>query len=114
MNGFKNITEVKKANKAIGHHWFDRDTIEYHGSKVETPVMGGFYWVESAWKNAADKFDFDHHANLSPDDYELGRAYRAVGASPDGAVQYLYGAERFPTLQSAIRYITGIIESRES
>jgi hypothetical protein len=114
MSGFKNITEVKRANKAIGHHWFSRESVEYHGSRVETPVMGEHYWVESAWKNAADHFDYSHHANhLSPDDYELSRVYRPVAVDPNGAVQYLR-PNGYKTLAEAKAVIDDILAGRPS
>ncbi len=31
---FNNITEVKKANKENGQHFFDRNTLAFFGSKV--------------------------------------------------------------------------------
>ena len=110
---FRALIEVKRANKAIGHHWFERSNVEYSGSQVVTPILGGFYWVESVYRNAASTWDFNHSSvNSSPDDFDLGRAFKAVGASPDGAVQYLYGAESFPTKQAAVDYINGIIADR--
>lgn len=88
---FRNITEVKKANKAMGHHWFS-----VKDARRVTPLIGGFYWVESL-----PNFD------------DTGRDYMAVAASPDGAIQYLADAERFATLQEAKAIIDNIVNNRE-
>ena len=92
---FKNITEVKRANKELGHHWFSTSTVKYFNARVETPVLGGYYWVESQ-----DNYD------------RTKREYLAVSAAPDGAVSYLHGAERFNTLAEAKAIIDAIIEGR--
>lgn len=94
---FKNISEVKKANKTAGHYWFSPDTVKYFASRVETPVIGGFYWVES-------QRNYDGTA----------REYKAVAASPDGDISYLHGAEGFATLEDAKAVIDEIIASREA
>ena len=96
MTGFKNITEVKRANKARGHYWFSPATVKSFKSRVETPVQGGFYWVEST-------------TNYN----DTAREYLAVGCSPDGDIQYLHGAQRFATKASAQRIIDAILKARE-
>lgn len=96
--GFNNIAEIKAANEAKGHSWFSQETTDYHGAKVETDVIGGFYFVESNDLNLGEP--------------ESGRAFRAVGASPEGAVQYLKGGDKFATLEEAVTYIDGVIADR--
>ncbi len=91
---FRNITEVKRANKALGHHWFEADPSREH--RRETDIIGGFYWVESSW-------DFNR----------TNREFLAVAASPDGAIQYLHGAERFATLAEAKAIIDAIVDGRD-
>lgn len=49
---FRNITEIKKANKEAGHHFFDRDTVKFFGSVVYPEVYGGCYFITSE-----DNFD---------------------------------------------------------
>lgn len=88
---FRNITEVKRANRAIGHHWFNAKL-----GRAVTPLMGGFYWVE-----AVPNYD------------GMATDYMAVGASPDGAVQYLHGAEHFATKAEALAIITDILKARD-
>jgi hypothetical protein len=90
---YLNFREVKQANKAIGHHWFDADNARQHW--IETRLIAGLYWVESSWNYEA-----------------TGREYRAVAVAPDGAVSYLHGAEAFPTRDDARAVIDAIIEGR--
>lgn len=92
---FKNIAEIKRANRAGGHYWFSPDTIRFFGAKVETPVIGGFYWVEST-----DNYD------------NTRREFLAVGASPTGDISYLRGGERFTTKEQALAVINDIVENR--
>ena len=47
MRKFQNITEIKEANRAIGHHWFDADTIRFFGSRVEGGILRGQYFISS-------------------------------------------------------------------
>ncbi|MHD0294307.1 hypothetical protein [Rhodococcus qingshengii] len=97
-NGFNNIAELKAANEAKGHTWFSNESTDYHGTVTETEVIGGFYFVESS--------------NLNLGEPESGRVFRAVGASPDGVVQYLKGGDKFATLEEAVAYIDGVIADR--
>ncbi len=46
------ITEIKQANKKAGFHWFDKDTMECWGTKIESQVYsgpGGVFFVTSGW-----------------------------------------------------------------
>jgi hypothetical protein len=90
---FRNITEVKRANKAIGHHWFESDPTRNY--RRETALLGGHYWVESS-----DNFD------------GTAREYMAVATDANGGVSYLHGAQRFATLAQARAIIDTIIEGR--
>ncbi len=44
---FKNMSEVKQANKETGHYWFSPDTMRFFKSKVETDLISGCYFVTS-------------------------------------------------------------------
>jgi len=44
---WKNITEVKKANKSINHNWFAFDAMSFFKTKVETPILHGRYFITS-------------------------------------------------------------------
>lgn len=99
---FRNITEVKKANKAAGHFWFSPATIKAFTSRVESPIMGGRYWVEST-TNADD----------------TDREYKLVVAHDSGDVQYLtqpgtYTVFRFDTRVEALDALTEYIADQET
>ncbi len=44
---FKNMTEVKKANKDAGHHFFDKSTMQFFDSRIESRLIGGRVFVTS-------------------------------------------------------------------
>ncbi len=45
--GFKSMADVRAKNKEIGHHFFDRDTMKYWGSKVESALYRGTFFITS-------------------------------------------------------------------
>ncbi|MBM4574830.1 hypothetical protein GS896_27620 [Rhodococcus hoagii] len=94
-NSYSSIDEMKKANREKGHSWFSKETQEYHGSHVESAVIGGCYFVESSYR--------------VPGDPDSGRIFRAVGCAPDGTVQYLSGGDTFDSVDAARAYIDGVI-----
>lgn len=44
---YRSISEIKAANKAIGHHWFDRNTMRAFQSRIESTVYHGRYFISS-------------------------------------------------------------------
>lgn len=80
--GFRNLAEIKKANSAIGHHWFEHDRQREH--RVESDLIAGRYWIESAWNFEGTQ-----------------RNYALVEAAEDGSIQYLLAARRFDDIESA-------------
>ncbi|WP_128646310.1 hypothetical protein [Rhodococcus sp. BS-15] len=95
---YNTIDEIKQANTRLGHSWFDTGTALYHGSSVESEIIGGFYFVESSYRELGNS--------------DSGKVFRAVAASPDGSVQYLSGADTFDTAESAREYIDDIVATR--
>ena len=70
---FNNITEVKKANKAKGQHFFDKEALSFFGSKVFPElytVAGRQFFI-----TAEDKFN------------RTKKAYTIREALPDGDIQ---------------------------
>ncbi len=47
MQVFKNMSDVIQANIAHGFYFFNKDTMKHFGSKVESPLMKGRYFVTS-------------------------------------------------------------------
>lgn len=99
---FRNITEIKKANKAAGRYWFSPATVKLFASRTETPIMGGRFWVEST-RNAD----------------ESGREYKLCMVHDDGDVEYVRhpgGGDilRFATRVEAIDALTDHIADLET
>ncbi len=42
---FKTISDVRRANKAAGHHFFDRDTMRFFSSRVVSSLYAGRFFV---------------------------------------------------------------------
>ena len=44
---YETIDQIRDANRALGHHFFDRDTLRFFGSRIGETVYGGRYFVTS-------------------------------------------------------------------
>lgn len=44
---FASLDAVKKANAAIGNHWFSEGTLRYFGSKVHPGLFDGRFFITS-------------------------------------------------------------------
>ena len=45
--GALNMTDVKRHNKEVGHHFFSKDTMGFFNSRIESNLIGGKYFVTS-------------------------------------------------------------------
>jgi hypothetical protein len=84
MRKYANITEVKDANKGIGHHFFDRDTMRFFNSRVEGGILKGCYFITS------ERYDTDR-----PKEYTVRIAHE------DGQVDTVYEFQAFGTRADA-------------
>lgn len=41
---FKTMTEIKKANKKAGSHWFEKATMDFFGTIIEEKILFGKYF----------------------------------------------------------------------
>ena len=46
---WKNLPEVKRANKELGNHWFEPGTLRFFNSKMETGILAQRYFVTSEY-----------------------------------------------------------------
>lgn len=46
-NPFRSMTQVKEAQRRAGFHFFERDTMSFFRSRVESPLIGGRLFVTS-------------------------------------------------------------------
>lgn len=83
------IAAIRAANKAAGHHWFDRDTMKFFASKVHPTVYGGKYFI------ASKRYDDDSEA-----------VWTVHIAESDGKVGYAKGP--FSSLSQAIQKARGL------
>ena len=44
---FQTIADVKRANKASGYHWFSEGALSFFDGRVESPLIGGRFFVSS-------------------------------------------------------------------
>ena len=44
---FATVADIRAANRAIGHHWFDGGTIRFFASRIGRTVYGGRFFVTS-------------------------------------------------------------------
>lgn len=48
MRPYANISQIKDANRALGHHYFERSTMSFFHSRVEgRSIYGGRYFITS-------------------------------------------------------------------
>jgi len=86
---FENITQVKKANKAQGGHFFDPQAMRFFNSKVESSVIGGRFFVTS------ERYDLD-----------ALKRYTIREVAPSGEiVGDLGGFQRFESVEGALLYL---------
>ena len=85
---FNSIAEVRIANKAIGNHWFDDDTIRMWGTQFETELIDHKYFVSSEPKWAMD--------GRVPK-----RKYTLREVQKDGSIKTIQPAQRL-TLEDAL------------
>ncbi len=50
---FKTMSDVRAKNKEIGHFFFDRETMKFWDSKVETGLFRGRYFITSERERTA-------------------------------------------------------------
>jgi hypothetical protein len=84
---FTNVTEIKRANRENGFHFFAPDTLRYFHSRTAPGVYGGRLFVTS------EQFDDD-----------TPRAYTVRYAHDDGSIDDASPFQQFDTLDQARRH----------
>ena len=44
---FKTIADVRYANQQLGHHWFDRSSMRFFNTTIESSLYGGRFFITS-------------------------------------------------------------------
>lgn len=81
---YKSIGAMKKANRALGRHWFDPRSVEFFDSRIESKVIRGRYFISSSQI---------HDYGVDPE-YHGPRTLKVHRVSDDGAVDTLW---QYPT-----------------
>lgn len=91
MTGFNTIAEIRAANKAIGHHWFDRDTMAFFKSKIVSGVLTG---------------PEGHRYFISRETNPAGLTMFSIRKSDDtGAIETVGEFHSHPTIRAAKLYL---------
>ena len=88
---FNTIDEIKQANKRIGHHWFDSNTMSFFNSKIESDVIYGKYFITS------ERCGLDLLAS---------RKFSIRIANEDGSIDTVGDFQQYATIESATDYIS--------
>jgi len=85
MSGFRTIAEVRAANKAAGQYFFERATMRFFRSIVESGLYAGRYFVTS---------------ERGPHD-DSPRRYSVREAEPDGGIETCGDFQEYLTIEDA-------------
>lgn len=50
---FTELDQVVEASRANGHHWFSPDTMRYFGTRLESPLIQGRWFITSECQDDA-------------------------------------------------------------
>ena len=85
MRKYQDIEEIKQANKELGHHWFDTDTMKFFNCRIHGGVIRGKYFVTSE----------------ASDILNQPRRYSIRSADETGAIQTHNGFGNYASVQMA-------------
>lgn len=89
---FTSISQIKKANRENGYHFFSKDTMGFFKSKTHRGVYGGRYFITS-----------EQFVSTSGEVYP--RMYTIRKAHSDGAIDTVDTFQKFKHLDQARDYI---------
>lgn len=90
----KTMQDVKAANAAAGHHWFEKSTMEFFNSRIESGLRNGRFFVTSERCPWADN---------TPEPYP--RLYSIREAAANGTIDTYGEFQGYETLEAAIEGI---------
>ena len=91
MKQFKTMQEVKQANKQIGNHFFDKKTMEFFNSKIESSLIE---------KNEKQYF-ITSEQFTGPGEYIGKRLYTIREVKPNGEIKTIGEFQGYNTKQEA-------------
>ena len=87
---FRSIHHAKIMNREAGGHWFEPEAMRFFGTKIETELLHGRFFVTS------DCYD---------EDRGFQRKFTVVGVTDDGKVRNPSGFHRFGTKEEAVGWL---------
>jgi hypothetical protein len=87
---FNDLSEVRQANKEIGHHWFEPATMKFFASRIESSLYKNQCFITS------EKRCFDDYT----------RVYSVRRVKPDGSIETL--ERQLESKSEALEYIKDI------
>jgi hypothetical protein len=79
------MQDVIDANKSIGHHWFDRETLRFFNTRIESSLIAGEYFITSERVDDRDR-----------------RRYSLRRAKPDGTVETIGAFQAYASKSEAL------------
>jgi hypothetical protein len=101
---FRTVADVRRANAAIGHYFFDRDALRFFGSRVGSTVYGGRYFVTSERDEAI--------SSRFPAAWNGERRYTVREAAADGSVSTVGAFGAYATGAAARRVAEALANDR--
>lgn len=91
---FETIEDVKRANAACGHHFFDATTLRFFRSRIGRTLYAGRFFVTS-------------------EQFEDGwpRLYTVREAMPDGSIETLGKFQGFETREAAVAAVRRLVKA---
>lgn len=77
--GWRSFDELRRANIAIGQYWFDRDTIAYWRTRVESGFIAGHWFVTSDDPGGDERVYRARYADDTGRVTTIGDPYRTAG-----------------------------------
>jgi hypothetical protein len=87
------MDDVRSANRKIGNHWFDRGTLKFFNTKIESGLIGGRYFITS------ERYD-----ETQP------RLYSIRIARPDGTIGTVGDFQGYTSREDAREAVRGIVK----
>ncbi|KKL12388.1 hypothetical protein LCGC14_2536270, partial [marine sediment metagenome] len=91
MKCFNSILEIEQHNKAIGHHWFDADSLRYFSSRINDELFG----------QDADGWRGNVFITSERDGFEHDRRYTVRQITTTGFIRNVGGFQAYSSLSSA-------------
>jgi len=80
---FRSIAAIKRANRALGHHWFDADAMRFFNTVIESGVIDGSRFITSERMEYSDPKRYSVREARGDGSIETVGEFRAYGTLVD-------------------------------